>query len=121
MTAAAQATGKLQAIGTYRWRICALLFFATTINYMDRQVLGVLAPDVQKIIGWNEIEYGYIVTTFQAAYAIGLLLAGGFVDRVGTRIGYAVAITIWSLSAMSHSLVSSVFGFGLVRFCLGLG
>lgn len=107
--------------GNYRWRICALLFFAATINYVDRQVLGVLAPDLQKIIGWNEIEYGYIVTAFQAAYAVGLLLAGGFIDRVGTRIGYAVAISIWSLSAMGHALVRTVLGFGFARFMLGLG
>jgi MFS transporter, ACS family, hexuronate transporter len=107
--------------GRYRWRICALLFFATTINYVDRQVLGVLAPDLQRIIGWNEIEYGYIVTAFQAAYAIGLLVVGGFIDRVGTRIGYAVAIAIWSLSAMGHSLVHTALGFGMVRFFLGLG
>ena len=115
------ATRKQEAVGNYRWRICALLFFATTINYMDRQVLGVLAPDLQRLIGWNEIEYGYIVTAFQAAYAIGLLVAGGFIDRVGTRIGYAVAIAVWSLAAMSHSLVHSVAGFGLARFFLGLG
>jgi ACS family hexuronate transporter-like MFS transporter len=107
--------------GRYRWRICALLFFATTINYMDRQVLGVLAPELQRIIGWNEIEYGYIVTAFQAAYALGLLVVGGFIDRVGTRLGYAVAITIWSLSAMAHSLVHSALGFAVARFCLGFG
>jgi MFS transporter, ACS family, hexuronate transporter len=89
----------------YRWRICALLFFATTINYVDRQVLGVLAPYLQSVIGWNEIQYGYIVTSFQAAYAIGLLVAGGVIDRLGTRIGYAIAISIWSLAAMSHALV----------------
>src|SRR6202023_1620313 len=106
---------------TYRWRVCALLFFATTINYIDRQVLGVLAPYLQPVIGWNEIQYGYIVTAFQAAYAIGLLLAGGIIDRIGTRLGYALAICIWSLSAMSHALVSSVLGFGVVRFFLGLG
>src|SRR5579862_5409326 len=81
-------------IGKYRWRICALLFFATTINYVDRQVLGVLAPDLQRIIGWNELQYSYIASAFQGAYAIGLLLAGSFVDRVGTRIGYAVAISV---------------------------
>ena len=107
--------------GNYRWRIAALLFFATTINYMDRQVLGVLAPELQKIIGWNEIQYSNIVVAFQAAYAIGLLLVGGFIDRVGTRIGYALAICIWSLSAMGHSLVRTVFGFGFARFMLGLG
>jgi MFS transporter, ACS family, hexuronate transporter len=105
----------------YRWRICALLFFATTINYIDRQVLGVLAPYLQTVIGWNEIQYGYIVTSFQAAYAIGLLVAGGVIDRLGTRIGYAVSIAIWSLAAMSHGLVQSVIGFAAARFALGLG
>lgn len=110
-----------ERIGYYRWRICALLFFATTVNYTDRQVLGVLAPDLQRIIGWNEIEYGYIVTGFQAAYALGLLIAGGAIDRIGTRLGYAIAITIWSLAAMSHSLARSTLAFGIARFFLGLG
>ena len=105
----------------YRRRICALLFFATTINYIDRQVLGVLAPYLQTVIGWNEIQYGYIVTSFQAAYAIGLLVAGGVIDRLGTRIGYAISIAIWSLAAMSHALVQSVIGFAAARFALGLG
>jgi ACS family hexuronate transporter-like MFS transporter len=108
-------------ISGYRWRICALLFLATTINYVDRQVLGVLAPYLQPIIGWNEIEYGYIVTSFQAAYAVGLLIAGGVIDRLGARIGYAIAISIWSLAAMSHALVNSVIGFAAARFALGLG
>jgi len=108
-------------VGRYRWRICALLFFATTINYMDRQVLGVLAPHLQNVIGWNEIQYGYIVTSFQAAYAIGLLLFGGIIDRIGTRLGYALAILLWSLSAMGHSLVQTVIGFAIARFMLGLG
>jgi MFS transporter, ACS family, hexuronate transporter len=107
--------------GRYRWRICAFLFFATTINYIDRQVLGVLAPELQKVIGWNELQYGYIVAAFQAAYALGLVAIGSFIDRVGTRIGYAVAIALWSLSAMSHALVQSVLAFGFVRFLLGLG
>ena len=107
--------------GTYRWRICALLFFATTINYIDRQVLGVLAPYLQTIIGWNEIQYGYIVSSFQAAYAVGLLIAGRVIDRLGTRIGYAISIAIWSLAAMSHALVQSVIGFAIARFALGLG
>ena len=113
-------TGK-RVQSTYRWRICALLFFATTINYIDRQVLGVLAPYLQPIIGWNEIQYGYIVTSFQAAYAIGLLAAGGVIDRLGSRIGYAISIAIWSLAAMSHALVHTVMGFAATRFALGLG
>ncbi len=109
------------AVGRYRWRICALLFFATTINYLDRQVLGVLAPHLQIVIGWNELEYGGIVFAFQAAYALGLLLVGGVIDRIGTRLGYALAILLWSLSAMGHSLVRTVIGFGVARFFLGLG
>jgi len=107
--------------GRYRWRVCAMLLAATTINYVDRQVLGVLAPFLQQQIGWNEVEYGYIVTAFQAAYAIGLLCAGAVIDRFGTRIGYAIAIGIWSLAAMSHALAAGVVGFALARFALGLG
>ncbi|KRA33570.1 MULTISPECIES: MFS transporter [Rhodanobacter] len=107
--------------GRYRWRVCALLLAATTLNYIDRQVLGVLAPFLQNQIGWNEIEYGYIVTAFQCAYAIGLLCAGAIIDRFGTRIGYALSIGIWSLAAMSHTLAASVLGFALARFALGLG
>ena len=91
-------------VGHYRWYICALLFFSTTINYVDRQVIGVLAPELQKIIGWDEIQYGWIVTSFQAAYAIGFLVAGRFIDRVGTRIGYALMFLIWSAAAIGHSL-----------------
>ena len=114
-------TGVSGALGRYRWRICALLFCATTINYVDRQVLGVLAPQLQSIIGWNEIQYGYIVTAFQAAYALGLLGVGRFIDRFGTRVGYAVAIGVWSLAAMGHALVHTALGFGIARFVLGLG
>ncbi len=120
-TTPAQASAPLEKVGWYRWRICALLLAATTINYIDRQVLGVLAPFLQQEIGWNEIEYGYIVTAFQAAYAIGLLCAGAIIDRLGTRVGYAIAICVWSIAAMSHSLAASVAGFMLARFVLGLG
>ena len=105
----------------YRWSICALLFFATTINYVDRQVLGILAPVLQKEIGWTEIEYGYIVAAFTGAYAIGLLFVGRFIDTVGTRIGYAASMVIWSIAAAGHALVRTVFGFGVARFSLGLG
>jgi ACS family hexuronate transporter-like MFS transporter len=105
----------------YRWRICALLLAATTINYIDRQVLGVLAPLLQRELHWSEIQYGNIVTAFQAAYAIGLVAAGAIIDRLGTHIGYALAIAVWSLAAMSHALVGSVAGFAAARFALGLG
>ncbi|HEY5780319.1 MAG TPA: MFS transporter [Lysobacter sp.] len=107
--------------GTYRWRICAMLLAATTINYIDRQVLGVLAPFLQEEIGWNEIQYGYIVSAFQGAYAIGLLCAGAIIDKLGTRIGYAIAIGVWSVAAMSHALATTVVGFAIARFALGLG
>jgi ACS family hexuronate transporter-like MFS transporter len=107
--------------GHYRWVICALLFTATTINYIDRQVLGILAPDLQRSIGWNEIEYGYIVTSFQAAYALGLVIVGRLMDRFGSRMGYTLAIVVWSVAAMGHALARSALGFGLARFALGLG
>ena len=104
-----------------RWTICALLFFATTINYIDRQVLGILSKDLQAALGWNELQYGNIVASFNAAYALGLLVAGRLMDRFGTRIGYAVALTFWSIAAMSHALARSAFGFGVARAALGLG
>ncbi len=107
--------------GHYRWTICALLFFATTINYIDRQVLSILAPDLQKSIGWDEIEYGNIVLAFQAAYAIGLLSVGSLMDRLGTRTGFSIAIVFWSVAAMAHALAASAFGFGAACFALGLG
>jgi ACS family hexuronate transporter-like MFS transporter len=108
-------------VGRFRWRICALLFAATTLNYLDRQVLGVLAPDLSRRFGWSEIDYGYIVTAFQAAYAIGLVSAGALIDKLGTRIGYALAICVWSVAAMSHALAGSALGFAAARFLLGLG
>jgi ACS family hexuronate transporter-like MFS transporter len=110
-------------IGNYRWVICALLFFATTINYIDRQVLGILATDetFKHAIGWNEAQYGYVNTAFQAAYALGLLVVGNLIDRFGTRKGFSIAIVFWSVAAMGHSLARSAFGFGSARFALGLG
>jgi ACS family hexuronate transporter-like MFS transporter len=110
-----------EGIGRYRWLICAMLFAATTINYMDRQVLGILAPMLQTSLGWNEIQYGYIVTAFVAAYAGGVLAFGAVVDRIGTRWGYSIAMGIWSLASMGHALAQSAFGFGVARFSLGVG
>src|SRR5580698_1272260 len=83
---------------SFRWRICALLFFANTINYMDRQVLSFLAPLLQTKIGWNEAQYGYIVVAFQFAYALGLLAVGGIIDKIGVKLGYALSIGLWSLA-----------------------
>ncbi len=110
-------------IGRYRWVICALLFFATTIIYIDRQVLGILATDAnfKSAIGWNEAQYGYVNTAFQAAYALGLLVVGNLMDRFGTRKGFSFAIVFWSVAAMCHSLARSALGFGTARFALGLG
>jgi len=107
--------------GSYRWAICALLFFATTINYVDRSVLGLLAPVLQKEIGWDQIDYGNIVAAFMSAYAIAMFFAGRFVDEVGTKIGFSISIVVWSIAAMGHALARSVFGFGVARFFLGLG
>jgi MFS transporter, ACS family, hexuronate transporter len=104
-----------------RWWICALLFFATTINYIDRQVLAILAPELQKDIGWSEIEYGYIVTAFQFSYAIGLLLAGKLIDFLGTKRGFIISIVVWSLAAISHAFARSATGFGFARLALGIG
>lgn len=117
----AEMTERTVKRGYYRWTICALLFFATTINYIDRQVLGILAPDLQREIGWNEIDYGYIVTAFQAAYALGMVIVGRLLDRFGTKIGFTVAIAVWSIAAMGHALARSVIGFAIARFSLGLG
>ena len=110
-----------ERVGSVRWRICALLFWATTLNYIDRQVLGVLAPSLGHALGWTQVDYGYIVTSFQVAYAIGLMFSGAVIDRLGTRIGYALAIGVWSLAAASHALARTVIAFAAARFALGLG
>ena len=122
--AATAALAKLGTrVGNYRWVICALLFFATTINYVDRQVLGILATDeaFKRTIGWSEAQYGYVNTAFQAAYAVGLLVVGRLMDRFGTRKGFSFAIIFWSIAAMCHALARSALGFGGARFALGLG
>src|SRR5271163_3219571 len=108
-------------MGRVRWTVCAMLFVATSINYMDRQVIAILKPTLEHTIGLTEISYGYIVDAFQIAYAIGLLVAGRVVDKIGTRVGYILIMGVWSLSAMGHALASTAFEFGIARFCLGLG
>jgi ACS family hexuronate transporter-like MFS transporter len=128
------------AIGHYRWIICALLFFAATINYVDRQVIGLLKPTLQQEFGWSELDYGNIVKSFQIAYMIGMAASGWLMDRVGTRIGFSIAVVVWSLAAILHAeaptfgapLVAlfagvglawtpSVIGFSISRFLLALG
>src|SRR5579859_7429746 len=127
-------------VGSFRWVICTLLFLAATINYIDRQVIGLLKPTLQQQFGWSEIDYSNIVFAFQLAYAIGLLIAGRIIDRIGTKTGFSIAILLWSVAAMAHAYATgigaafapvfaavglvysaSVVGFIVVRFALGIG
>ena len=92
-----------QTIGNYRWTICALLFFATTVNYLDRQVLSLLAPALSKEFGWTNSDYANITAVFQFVYAISMLFAGRVIDKLGTKVGYIVAIVVWSIGAIMHA------------------
>jgi ACS family hexuronate transporter-like MFS transporter len=107
--------------GNYRWVICALLFFATTINYIDRQVIGLLKPTLEQEFNWSETDYANIVMVFAAAYAFGYVIFGNFIDKIGTKLGYSISIIIWSIAAMWHAFVKTTFGFGAVRGLLGFG
>jgi len=104
-----------------RWSICALLFFAATINYMDRQVIALLKPTLQSQLGWSEIGYSNIVFAFYVAYAAGLFVMGRVVDRLGTRRGFSLSVFVWSIAAVAHALARSVLQFSMVRFVLGIG
>jgi ACS family hexuronate transporter-like MFS transporter len=108
-------------VKNYRWLVVVLLFISTTINYLDRQIIGLLKPLLEKEFNWSETDFARIVMAFTAAYAIGLLISGGLIDRVGTKIGYAVAIVIWSIAGMFHAVARSVVGFSIARIGLGLG
>jgi ACS family hexuronate transporter-like MFS transporter len=110
-----------EKIGRYRWTICALLFFATTISYIDRQVIGILGPTLQKDLGWDEQTFANVVSWLTIGYALGFLFAGRIMDRVGTRKGFAGAIVIWSVSAMAHALARGAASFSAARFALGVG
>ncbi|MBI4902551.1 MAG: MFS transporter [Acidobacteria bacterium] len=105
----------------FRWYICGLLFFATTINYIDRQVLGLLKPVLEKELGWSETDYGWIVFAFQLAYALMMPVAGRLIDWLGTRLGYALAVILWSIAAILHAPARNAFEFQIARFALGLG
>lgn len=109
-----------QPIEKYRWTICSLIFFATTINYLDRAVISLLKSDLTKEFHWTETNYSNIVIAFQVAYAAGMLGAGRIIDKIGTRLGYALFTFLWSLAAIGHALVRSTFGFGVARAALGL-
>lgn len=106
--------------GKYRWIICVLLLFGTIINYIDRQVIGILKPEIGTTLGWSEIDYANLVFAFQLAYAIGYLVAGPIMARVGVRLGYGVAVAVWSLAGMAHAIVRTAAGFMGARFVLGL-
>lgn len=110
----------VQKIGKYRWTICALIFFATTINYLDRQVIGILKDTLETELGIGEKEYGYIIMAFTALYAIGMIIAGRIIDWLGTKKGYAIVLIGWSLAAMGHALAKAPFGFGIARGLLGV-
>ena len=105
--------------GNYRYTILGLLFLATTINYIDRQIIGLLKPTLEQEFHWTEKDYANIVFWFQLMYAFGYLLAGRFVDKVGAKIGYGIAVFLWSIAAMAHALVKSTPGFNVVRGALG--
>ncbi len=109
------------SVSPYRWTICALLFFATTINYVDRQVLGILAPTLQHELGWTETDYGAIVSWFTLAYALGFLFAGRMMDRFGVKLGFTGAIVTWSVAAIGHAFARTAAGFSAARFALGIG
>jgi ACS family hexuronate transporter-like MFS transporter len=104
-----------------RWIICALLFFAATVNYADRQVIGILKPTLQSQLHWSETNYGHIIAAFQLAYALGYLLVGRLMDRIGSYRGFSLAVVFWSLAEMAHAFARSVLGFGVARSALGLG
>jgi ACS family hexuronate transporter-like MFS transporter len=108
-------------LSNLRWYICGLLFFATTVCYIDRQILGILKPVIAKDLGWSESDYGWVVWGFMIAYAIMTPVSGFVIDRLGTRTGYALAAGVWGLASLSHSIARNAFQFGLARFGLGLG
>ena len=118
---AAPVTGAVERVGRHRWLICALLFAATAINYIDRQMIGVLKPTLQAEFGWTESDFAGIIFWFQLAYAIGYVGFGKIVDTIGARAGYAVAIVVWTVSHMAHGLASSITTFAFARFGLGVG
>ena len=106
---------------SYRWRVVALLFCATTINYLDRQVLGLLKPTLEADFGWSESDFSHIVMAFQAAYAFSLIGFGAIIDKIGTKIGYVISVVVWSVAAMLHAVATGTFSFGFMRALLGLG
>src|SRR5262245_2520114 len=112
-------TGAVARVGNYRWVVCALLFFCTTINYVDRNSLSVLKTTLQGALGWEDVDYGTITTTFTFAYAMFLSMIGIIIDKIGVKKALASALVVWSLAAAAHGLLGTVLGFVIVRFILG--
>jgi len=109
-----------EKIGNYRWTVCALIFFATTVNYLDRQVIGILKPMLESDLGIGEKAYSHIIMAFQLCYGVSMVLAGRLIDKFGTKLGYAVSVVLWSIAAMGHALARGVIGFGFWRGFLGV-
>lgn len=107
-------------LSNYRWTVCALIFFATTVNYLDRQVIGILKPLLESDLNIGEAEYGYIVTAFQLFYAFGMILAGRLIDKFGTKLGYGLSVLLWSFAAIGHAFAKGALGFGFWRALLGV-
>jgi MFS transporter, ACS family, hexuronate transporter len=120
-SATARVAVAVSKIKHLRWYICGLLFFATVVNYIDRQVLGSLAPELKRTLGWTESEYSQIVIWFQIAYGLMFLVWGGVIDRIGVKLGFTIAIIWWSMAGMGHALVTTALGFSVARFMLGVG
>ncbi len=104
----------------YRWTVCSLVFFATTINYLDRQVISLLKPMLEKEFAWTESDYANIVAAFQLAYALGMVGIGSVIDRIGSKMGYAISLFLWSIAAIMHAFAKTTFGFGVARAALGV-
>src|SRR5215467_12501473 len=115
-----QSPGLQQAIGKYRWTICSLIFFATTINYIDRSVISFLKSTFTDTLHWDDADYANVELAFKISYAAGLLVAGRFIDKIGTKLGYALALIVWSLASIGHGFVNTVSGFIMARSALGL-
>jgi ACS family hexuronate transporter-like MFS transporter len=120
MAAIEMNTGLQTKIGKYRWTICSLVFYATTINYLDRQVISLLKPILEKEFNWTESDYSNIVVAFQFAYALGMVGAGRFIDKIGTKIGYALTLTLWSIASVLHAFATGTVSFAIFRAFLGV-
>ncbi|MFZ0280398.1 MAG: MFS transporter [Bacteroidales bacterium] len=111
---------EIKKIGNYRWTVCALIFFATTVNYLDRQVIGILKPLLESDLGIGEKDYAHVIMAFQLLYGVGMVIAGRLIDKFGTKIGYGISVILWSIAAMGHALAKGVWGFGFWRGFLGV-